>query len=140
MINKTALILLAILPACANGQYKDAIAREQAINDVWHQAKLRGVAFRAIGQEPAWMLEIIDGKDIMLVMDYGQSKVHFSYEEPIDNKLERKTLFALKNPVKAELWIYGKPCQDIMSGENFATTVQIHLSDKVLKGCGRALY
>lgn len=134
MMNKAVLILLTILPACANGQY------EEAIDDVWHQAKLRGVAFRAVGQEPAWVLEIINNEEILLVMDYGQSKIHFSYEEPIENKQQRKTRFELKEPAKLEILISGEACQDVMSGEKFSTSVLISLKDKLLKGCGRALY
>ena len=142
MAGRLLFLLLFILSvsACGGSQYEDVVAREQAINNVWHKAKLRGVSFRAIGQEPGWLLEIIDGKEILLVTDYGQSKIHYSYVKPIEDKPQRKTVFSLEKPVKAEILISGEPCEDVMSGENFATTVVISQAGRVLRGCGRALY
>ena len=55
---------------------------EIAARDVWHAAKLRGVAFRAIGQEPGWLLEMSTGDKILLVTDYGQTRIEYAYVEP----------------------------------------------------------
>lgn len=41
----------------------------------WDDARRRGVEFRAIGQEPGWMLEIDAGKSMYLLADYGEKKV-----------------------------------------------------------------
>jgi len=45
------LLLIATISACGAKEANDPVAREQALakNDVWHAAKLRGVAFRAVG-------------------------------------------------------------------------------------------
>ena len=111
---------------------------ERAKNNVWHKAKLRGVAFRAIGQEPGWLLEIKNGEEILIVTDYGQNRVAHPYVEPQEDKAARKTLFQVD--ADTSVLIEGKPCSDTMSGEKFQTTVTLTTGSQTLKGCGRALF
>ena len=68
-----------------------AVADEASTNNVWQKAKLRGVSFRAIGQEPGWLLEITNGKEILLVTDYGQNRVSLPYVEPVVDQAARRT-------------------------------------------------
>ena len=111
---------------------------EHAIDDVWHRAKLRGVAFRAIGQEPGWLLEIIEGEAFLLVTDYGANRDTYPYVEPLVDEEARRTRYVLaQGPV---IEIRGKPCTDTMSGESFAVSVTVFLADRDLRGCGRALF
>jgi uncharacterized membrane protein len=114
---------------------------EEAIaqSDVWHAAKLRGVSFRAIGQEPPWLLEITDGEKIFLVTDYDQKSTAYPYVEPQVNQQQRRTIFSVKDH-KLEVVIEGKHCADIMSGEKFDVSVYITLQGKQFSGCGRALF
>jgi len=112
---------------------------EHAINDVWHQAKLRGVAFRAIGQEPAWLLEITNGEEILLVTNYGEQRTSFPYVEPVVFQEERRTEYRLPK-YDTIVEIRGTPCTDSMSGERFAVSVTVTRSDERLDGCGRALF
>ena len=112
---------------------------EASITSVWQKAKLRGVEFRAIGQEPGWLLEITDGTEIMLSTDYGQSVKKYPYVEPVVYQEQRKTLYVIDDE-DIEIEIRGQPCRDVMSGEEFAVSVTIALSNTELKGCGRALY
>jgi len=112
---------------------------ETSITNVWHKAKLRGVAFRAIGQEPGWLLEITDGTEIMLSTDYGQNVNSYAYVDPVIYQEQRRTLYIITDE-EIEIEILGQPCQDVMSGEEFAVSVTIRISAKELKGCGRALY
>ncbi len=112
---------------------------EESINNVWHRAKLRGVAFRAIGQEPGWLLEITNGTEILLVTDYGQNRNRYPYVEPVEFKGERRTQFVLESDgVTVE--IRGQRCTDVMSGEEFEVSVSIIMTDRRLEGCGRALF
>jgi putative lipoprotein len=137
-------VLLILLPTTActqdtNTTYQEALKREQAlaVNNVWHAAKLRGVSFRAIGQEPSWLLEIIEGQEILLVTDYGKSLKAYPYVQPEQNKTLRRSQFQLEG---ATVELEGKHCVDIMSGEAFETQVSITLGSRVLNGCGRALF
>ncbi len=112
---------------------------EKLIDNVWHRAKLRGVAFRAIGQEPGWLLEITNGTEILLVTDYGQNRNSYPYVEPIAYQEERRTQFVIESDgIIAE--IRGQRCTDIMSGEEFEVSVSIIMTDRQLEGCGRALF
>lgn len=112
---------------------------EAAIDDVWHQAKLRGVSFRAIGQEPGWLLEITNGTEILLVTDYGQNRVRMPFVEPIVYQAERRTEYVLGDYATV-VEIRGEACRDIMSGETFEVSVTISLAERELQGCGRALH
>jgi len=133
-----ALLLTACAPQNADEPEKPPFD-ESSINNVWHKAKLRGVAFRAIGQEPGWLLEITDGTEIMLSTDYGQNVNSYAYVDPIIYQEQRRTLYVIDEE-NIEIEIRGEACQDVMSGEEFAVSVTIRISDKELKGCGRALY
>lgn len=112
---------------------------EIAARNVWHAAKLRGVAFRAIGQEPGWLLEMTTGEKILLVTDYGKTKTEYPYVEPEVYQDQGKSVFSVRQD-KFKLIIEGINCTDSMSGENFEVSVLIELDGKELKGCGRALY
>jgi uncharacterized membrane protein len=128
------LITCAItLAACEN------LVDETAINNVWHQAKLRGVAFRAIGQEPGWLLEITNGEEILLVTDYGETRTSMPYVEPVVYQDERRTQYVL-DAYDTIVEIRGVPCHDSMSGEEFEVSVTIKRKDRELQGCGRALF
>ena len=106
--------------------------------NVWHEAKLRGVAFRAIGQEPGWLLEIKNGQEILIVTNYGQSRTAYPWVEPQEDKAARRTVFQVD--ADTNVLIEGKPCSDSMSGESFQTTVMLTTGGQTLKGCGRALF
>ena len=144
MIRLTALLLLAGISACGAQEQEsapgDPVVREQELakNNVWHKARLRGVAFRAIGQEPGWLLEIKNGEEILLVTDYEKNRSAYPYVDPQEDKAARQTVFQLDDATS--VLIEGKPCTDTMSGESFETTVTVTLDDRVLQGCGRALF
>jgi uncharacterized membrane protein len=131
------LTLISFLVQAENSprETEEAIAKR----DVWHAAKLSGVSFRAIGQEPPWLLEITDGKKILLVTGYGQKSTAYPYVEPKVNQQQGRTVFSVKDQ-KLEVVIEGKRCSDIMSGEKFDVSVYITLQGKHFRGCGRALY
>jgi putative lipoprotein len=144
MIRLATFFLLVGISACSaqepEAASEDPVAREQELakNDVWHAAKLRGVAFRAIGQEPGWMLEITIGEEILVVTNYGEAKESYAYVEPQEDKAASKTVFQLD--VDTRILIEGKLCADSMSGESFEVTVTLTIGAKTLKGCGRALF
>jgi uncharacterized membrane protein len=132
-----ATLIILSLPVHAGSEPETE--EELAARDVWHAAKLRGVAFRAIGQEPGWLLEMSTGDKILLVTDYGQTKTEYAYVEPEVFQAQRKSIFKVK-PEEFTVTIEGINCTDSMSGENFEVSVTIELNGKRLKGCGRALY
>jgi uncharacterized membrane protein len=136
------LLVAALLPACDKAKQEptaEAVFDESSINNVWHKAKLRGVTFRAIGQEPGWLLEITDGMEILLVTDSGGNRMSYPYVEPVIHKNEKRTEFMIDDS-RTVIEIRSEPCRDSMSGEEFAVAVRIKQPDRTLTGCGRALY
>ena len=125
--------------ACSAEQ--DPVEREEEIaaNDVWHAAKLRGVAFRAIGQEPGWLLEITNGEEILLVTDYGSNRQSLPFVAPEISDSDIRTQFVLdEHGITIE--IRGERCADVMSGEEFDFAVTVFQADKEFHGCGRGLF
>ncbi len=137
------LIAAAVGVLCACDSHQHSLSPTEAvdeasINDVWYKAKLRGVSFRAIGQEPAWLLEISKGTELLLVTNYGETRASFSYVEPVVHQEKHRTTFVL-GADSAVIENLDRPCQDIMSGEQFPASVTIRQSDTTLHGCGRTL-
>lgn len=104
---------------------------------VWEHAKLDGVDFRGIGNEPPWVLELREMSRIVLIAEYGQKRV----ERPLPNavtdqarKITRWDAGDLQIEISAEI------CHDGMSGESFGSRVVIHWQGQVLTGCGRPLH
>ena len=132
-------VISALLVACSSDVDPSARESELAAKDVWHAAKLRGVAFRAVGQEPGWLLEITNGEEILLVTDYGSTRTSMPYVEPVVYQEERHTQYVL-GEYNTTIEIRGEQCTDTMSGESFEVSVTLFLEDKELHGCGRALF
>ncbi len=104
---------------------------------VWEKAKLDGADFRPVGNEPGWNLEILEGSRIVLVADYGVSRVELPLPQPTVDRDARMTRWDAGELI-AE--VIGRPCRDSMSGESFEATVVATWGEQTLRGCGRALH
>ena len=104
---------------------------------IWEHAKLNGADFRAIGNEPGWNMEIHEMSRVVLVTDYGASRVEVALQEPVTDKEARSTRW---DAGELTLELIGDPCSDSMSGEAFETKVVVTWQGKTLRGCGRALH
>jgi putative lipoprotein len=112
----------------------------QKEKSVWEAARLRGIDFRAVGNEPGWYLEMAFGKRILVVTDYGNQRHSFpAPAEPPDPDAAQTTIRARTSEHKLEVVINNKPCRDSMSGERFETTVRATLDGRTFNGCGRSL-
>jgi uncharacterized membrane protein len=111
--------------------------RRQAI---WEHAKLSGVDFRAVGNEPGWHLEI-SPDSIRLVGDYGERRAAFPTPEPRTDTVRSRSVYRTTSGGDTlEILLELGPCHDTMSGEAFETSVTLVLGDRTLRGCGRALH
>lgn len=109
-------------------------------DDPWHEARVRGVDFRAIGQEPGWFLEIDDDAAILFAYDYGTERTSVPAPEPYrDESTGRITYRATTGPDELVIIIDVEPCFDTMSGEAFDRTVTVSLGAREYRGCGRVL-
>jgi uncharacterized membrane protein len=108
---------------------------------VWEGAKLRGISYRAVGQEPPWLLEIDRENGFLLVTAYGEKKQQFPYVEPVTDSAQRTSSYTSQaNGDGITITIQGRDCRDSMSGEAFSSQVEISWRGQSLRGCGRALH
>jgi len=123
------------------GNGKHAGCRNNRARAIWEHAKLNGVDFRALGNEPGWYMEISNKQDILLVTDYGQRTYRFPTSAIKSEPDNRTTIYsASSNDNMIEAVIKGYPCRDSMSGEAFSATVSVVINDKRYTGCGKALH
>jgi len=104
---------------------------------IWEHAKLDGVDFRGVGNEPPWVLELREQSRIVLITDYGANRVERPLPKPISDKTVRTTRWDAGD---LQIEITSEVCHDTMSGESFSSRVVVHWQGKVLKGCGRPLH
>lgn len=113
--------------------------RGVAAGTPWEEARLRGVAFRAVGQEPGWVLEI-DATQITFIGDYGERRVRMPAPAPARDPRTGSTTYQAETDGHAlNVTITEAPCADSMSGESFPTTVSVTLDGTTYQGCGRPL-
>jgi len=102
--------------------------------------QLRGVDFRAVGNEPGWSLEIDHGGSILFINNYGDDQHVFSTPEPVVNQQSGTRIYLVQDIEHTmTIILRDQPCHDDMSGEPFDTTVTLIFDGKRLKGCGKAL-
>ena len=109
---------------------------------IWEHAKLNGVDFRALGNEPSWVLEIVNGNTIIFSDFYEKINFYvFKISEPETDPSKSTTIYKVKNESHLlSVTVIGVPCQDTMSGESFESRVTVELDNKVFHGCGKALH
>lgn len=122
---------------------RDKVARNCTNNPqlaIWEHAKLGGVDFRAVGNEPGWYLEIRP-EVIYYVGDYGNTRHIVARPEPITDQSARQTMYLARNDKEVlQILIEGTSCIDSMSGETFESTVTVWIDDNNYHGCGRPLH
>lgn len=158
-------LLLAETPAASGAKYSDGKATfwskgEEALLEidgatykecknnrqraVWEDAKLNGVDFRAVGNEPGWYLEIYDKgtpEKIDFISDYGQ--VYYTFptaQRDTQSSPPRTRYVARVGGHQLEVVLEPGPCRDSMSGEAFETIVALKLNNRTYQGCGKPLH
>jgi uncharacterized membrane protein len=108
---------------------------------IWEHAKLNGVSFRGLGNEPGWVLEIREGDRLDLSYDYGQASLSVPITETRSDVDSRTTTFSGSIDDRTlVVTLSGEACSDTMSDETFPTRVQVEFDDRTLSGCGRPLH
>ena len=108
-------------------------------NSPWAQAKARGMAFRGIGTEPGWMVEVGAGETPALhaELDYGERKVDVARAQMLSGLLGYAGTSTTGAPVR--LLLERKACSDGMSDEAYPVEARLEVGDKAYTGCGRFL-
>lgn len=114
---------------------------EDRLGSLIEDARLRGVDFWALGNEPGWRLEM-GPRRVTLETDYGKRTLHFP-AQAVDAALAREAPVALTleaGGLSLPLRLEPGPCRDDMSGQPFEWQVEIGLEGQTLRGCGVALH
>lgn len=105
----------------------------------WENARATGVDFRAVGQEPGWLLDIYTRGIIKFAWDYGDNYAEFAIAEPTHPQ-EGSTRYEAHSDGRALIvTIRRAPCADAMSGQPYPSTVEIVIDERTLNGCGRSV-
>lgn len=137
---RLALLPLCLLALAACDQRPATPLAGERSHSPWEQAAGRGVDFRAVGQEPGWVLEIQEGQSMMFAGDYGETRVSTPAAQRHDEGQGRVRHEARAYDGQAVVaLIETTPCQDIMSGEEFPQRVVVRHAGREHHGCGRYL-
>jgi uncharacterized membrane protein len=102
---------------------------------------LSGADFRAVGNEPGWIVEIREQSKIVLITDYGTARYEFDLPElSVDAERSITRCDVSSDGHQLTLVLQALPCRDTMSGEAFETNVVVTLDGRELRGCGRPLH
>ena len=105
----------------------------------WRKARRRGVQFRAIGQEPGWIVEVT-ADSLRVEYNYGQqvaSGTRIETEGAASRADLRYRAETENGPVTVEA--VERRCVDPMNGDAFPMTVTVRLETDTLSGCGQVL-
>ena len=148
-----ALILVAALAACTAQPAKQddapAAPTETAATTTtqsalaqmpsWDAARAAGVDFRAVGQEPGWIVDIYTADRIVALIDYGQTRIEFPRGAP-SAPAEGATRFEAQTQGHTLSITYRRfPCEDAMSGQAYPSTVEVVIDGRTLNSCGRSV-
>ncbi len=98
------------------------------------------VDFRAVGQEPGWVLEITEGESIHFTYAYGEREAYAPVPRPeIDPATGTVVYHAVTEAHDLGVTIERTPCVDVMSGAAHETTVTVTLNGETYRGCGGRL-
>lgn len=103
----------------------------------WADAKRRGAIFRALGNEPAWYVEIFADR-LAIVTELGTKRTELAHGGAVV-EAGRTTYRAAAGGNAATVVIDRRACADSMSGEGFETAATVSFENRTLLGCGRFL-
>jgi uncharacterized membrane protein len=107
----------------------------EGTGEVWREAIRRGVVFRAMGQEPGWLVEVDAGGLMVVLLDYGTERIETA--APAPDRAARGTEYRTRSAERdIRVLIEDRPCRDVMSGEPFPRTVTLTIDGRTLHGCG----
>ncbi|HEY7542621.1 MAG TPA: MliC family protein [Methylomirabilota bacterium] len=113
--------------------------RENRRRSILEDARARGVQFRASGNEPGWVWELMADR-MIFVGAYGADRVTTSkVDAPRASTRDGAEYLGVAGSRRMTVRVLPGPCVDTMSGDLAASTVQIELDGKTYRGCGEAL-
>jgi putative lipoprotein len=112
---------------------------EDRRRSIREDARARGVEFRASGNEPGWVWELL-GDRTVFVGAYGAERVTMPRPSRIAGPAIGEERYSVVTEAhRLTVRVVARPCVDSMSGERHPSTVEIELDGRVHRGCGEAL-
>lgn len=108
--------------------------------DPWEEAREEGIVFRAVGNEPGWLIEVNQDESIKFVNHYGSMEI----KVPVDDVWlgpdgEDRIYYVENEVIPFQLIIMKKQYKDTMSGEVFPYQVRVIFPEKSYTGGGKML-
>ena len=127
----TATLQRAGAPAFACTELRAESLREDA--------RLRGVVYRALGNEPGWTLEVGPGGRLEWNTNYGQDRYSFDGAiEAAGGDAATRTFTATQGEQSVEVKIRAEPCTDD-AGVAYELAATIESAGGALRGCATRL-
>jgi uncharacterized membrane protein len=103
----------------------------------WEAARTRGAAFRAVGNEPGWWVEVGSGDHPTLraELDFGARPIEVAGATATTAGWRG----AASDGSEVVLEIRREECRDTMSGHGFPASARLRVGDSTWRGCGRFL-
>ena len=96
--------------------------------------------FRGVGQEPGWQLELRKGSEMRFTYDYGKgTAITPAPKAQLDAASGTASYRAAAGGNDLEVVIVPVRCTDVMSGKQFAATVNVTHNGRPYRGCGEDL-
>lgn len=92
--------------------------------------------FAGIGQEPGWLLEIDSTYTIRFSYDYAQRSVRVEAGAPTLDSAGARVWHVKTDTTDLQVVVTTAPCEDVMSGKPYPSTVTVTLNGQVYRGCG----
>ena len=137
------LLTIVLLSACASRPpppYIISASSYEPVQPLAKPAELRGIDFRAVGNEPGWSLEIDNDGNILFINNYGEDPHVFATPDPVINQQAGTAIYLIQDDEHTmTIVLRDQQCYDDMSGEPFDTAVTLIFDGRRFKGCGKAL-
>ena len=103
----------------------------------WADAARRGATFRALGNEPAWYVEVFPDR-LAIVTELGTRRTELVHAGP-SVAGARTTFRGSADGREATVVVDRRACADSMSGEGFEAVATVDFEGRTFVGCGRFL-
>jgi uncharacterized membrane protein len=104
----------------------------------WHEASLRGIEFRAAGDDPVWSVEVDSGVGVEFATGLGAART-VSRFPPAELKGDKRSMTLSARSASHALTLVAEQRVCHQAGNTMTLTVTATLDGKTYSGCGRAL-
>ena len=114
--------------------------RSNTMAAVWESARIRGIDYRAVGNEPGWHLEIVDGGQTRFTGDYGELVVEFATPPAADGGGPGAVDYDWSDGTQTvRIRLRREDCADTMADVRYPLRARVEVDGRIFEGCGRAL-